>query len=144
MKPDEIARQIRTNLMKQREKLRDYLKVLEFQKEDIVEEDADKLIEHIRLESEVIDELNSLKKIMTPLEEMYMASPYKKETDLFTLKDTIQNLSQRVTGISDDNKKLLDDIIEKQKLKLKNVSRRKGFTNTVYATSQPNLLDVRG
>ena len=124
MQPDILAKNIRQNLVKQKEKLESYLKILDTENEDIINNDADKLIAHINLEKDVISDLTSLKIILEPLEKMYMESPYKKDDNLLNLRKSIDLLSGKVTQKSEINMEKLNIQLTKIKADLSGIKSR--------------------
>lgn len=66
MQPDLLAKRIRNILFKQKEKLENYLVLLDKEEDDILKKDPDKLILHIELEKNIIEEIGELKKILDP------------------------------------------------------------------------------
>jgi type I site-specific restriction endonuclease len=143
LQPDEIAKQIRTNLLAQRNRLSHYLDILEAQEKDINTEDADKLMGHIDIESEIINELQQFKKLLVPLEEIYYKLPYKKDDTLFHLKESIEKLSGDVKVKSNDNKLKLETLIQKVQLNLRNFNKTK-INHSPYAVAQPGMVDISG
>jgi len=119
LQPDLLVKKIRENLLSQKKKLEKYLEILEKEENDINNKDADKLLEHIKIEQNIVEELNSFKKILEPLEKIYFNLPYKKEDTILKLKESITNLSINVKNKSEDNKKLLDIELEKIKFGIK-------------------------
>ena len=143
MQPKKIAKIIRENLTSQRERLKEYLSVLDHEKEDIIKEDPDKLIAHIKLEHNIIDELSSFKKILDPLEVMYFNSPYKKKNEIIDLKKDIEDLSDQVKIKSINNKETLDSVLVKIKTDLKGMNKKKVARNS-YNDAESNLVDIDG
>ncbi len=140
MQPDLLVKKIRENLLSQKEKLEKYLELLEKEESDIVEKDADKLLEHIKIEQNIIEELNSFKKILEPLEKIYFKLPYKKEEAIFKLKDSISNLSFKIKNKSENNKKLLNIELEKIKVELNKAN----FNKNIYDKNIPKFIDING
>ncbi len=94
--PKLVAKRIRENLVEQKSKLENYLKLLDSENKDIVERDADKLLQHIGLEKEVISELSQLKNILAPLEVMYRNTTEANDGTLAGLKSSIEQLTKDV------------------------------------------------
>ena len=96
LQPEILAKRIRANLVEQKEKLEDYLKLLDQQEIDINTRNADKLLSHAKVEKDVVKELSQLKIILEPLEKMYRTSAYQKDEALQGLKESIDRLSENV------------------------------------------------
>jgi hypothetical protein len=142
LQPKLIARNIRRNLLEQKERLTQYLDVLEKEETDLVNEDPDKLISHIELENNIISELSSLKKIMTPLEVIYFNSPYKKDDLIVGLKKNINELTKQVKAKAGSNKIKLDTIIISAKDKLENLKNKR--ERSIYDNIDSRLVDIKG
>lgn len=144
MQPDILAKRIRENLLSQKNKLENYLKILDKEEGDIIENDPDKLIEHINIEKNIIDELFNFKKIVEPLEKMYDNSPYKKDNSIGSLKSSLDKLTSQITSKSQSNKILLDNTMAKIKADLNNIKNKNRFNKTNYETIESRILDVTG
>jgi len=144
LQPDLLAKKIRENLILQKNKLEDYLKVLDKEDSDIIEKDPDKLLEHINLEKNIIEELFSFKKILEPLETMYNDSPYKKEESITNLKSSLDKLTGQITSKSKDNSIALENVLNKMKVDLKNINSKNKFNKTGYETTESRFLDITG
>lgn len=144
MQPDIIAKRIRKNLEDQKIKLEEYLNVLESQEEDIEVQNPDKLLAHIELEKNIIDELSSFKKMLIPLEEYYDDLPFKRDGSIDILKKNIDSLTENVNKKSEKNKLNLESVIENIKVKAKTFNKKKFATNSIYKTQTANILDISG
>lgn len=143
MQPNLLAKKIRENLLSQKEKLQKYLTVLETEETDIKSQDADKLIKHIEAERSIIEELNSFKKILDPLEAIYSNSPYKKDSAIAELKNGIKNLSTQVAMKSERNKETLDGVIKEVKLNIKN-KQKINLAAASYKKVESRYVDING
>jgi hypothetical protein len=78
--PDELKRRVaiikrfRELLSQQRDRFRQYLNVLDKQKDVIEKGDADALITHVELEEKIVEDIFAIQKVIEPLELMYNAS----------------------------------------------------------------------
>ncbi|MCG8572136.1 MAG: hypothetical protein MJB14_18545, partial [Spirochaetes bacterium] len=133
MQPDELARKIRDNLLAQRNRLADYLEILENEDSDIREENPDKLLNHIKIETKIIEELQQFKKILVPLESIYEKMPYKKDDTIDQLKMSIDQLSSEVKDKSKENRVKLETLIQKVKVNLKSFNKTK-VNQSPYST----------
>ena len=110
MQHDILAKKIRENLVAQKQRLTNYLNVLEHESNDIAEKDADKLQAHVKLEANIVSELNAFKKVLDPLEVMYQQTA-DKDDSLDDLRAGIMSITAKVQEKSDENKKLLDSVL---------------------------------
>ena len=143
MQPKQIAKRIRKNLVEQKLKLENYLDLLEKEKTDILIEDPNKLIEHIALEKNIINELTLLKGITEPLEIMYFNSPYKKDKSLIDIKKNIDKLSLQVKTKTSDNVDKLNTVILNVKKNVKGLSKI-GISKSAYKHIDSRLVDING
>jgi hypothetical protein len=145
LQPDLLAKRIRENLVSQKERLENYLKILEEETDDIIKEDADKLLAHIEIEKVIIDDLTSFKKILDPLEKMYINSPFKKDETIFNLKSSLEKLTGKVKNKSTENQEKLETALIKVKANLQNISAQKEkFGRNVYDKADSRLVDING
>ena len=95
MQHDILAKKIRENLVAQKQRLTNYLNVLEHESNDIAEKDADKLQAHVKLESNIVSELNAFNKVLDPLEMMYQQTA-DKDDSLDDLRAGIMSITAKV------------------------------------------------
>ena len=69
-----ILRRFRTLLEQQRTKFQEYLHVLELQERTISEADAVALLAHTQLETQIVEGIGSLQKVIVPMQRLYTAS----------------------------------------------------------------------
>lgn len=143
MQPDQIAKKIRKTLFEQKAKLEDYVILLEKEAEDIVNKDPDKLIAHINLEKNILTDLSMLKKVINPLQVIYLNSPYKKDNSIIDLENSIDKLTNQIKEKSGKNKEQLETSLDQVKTELKGI-RKKGITNSSYNNVESRLVDIRG
>lgn len=78
--PDELKHRVavikrfRELLSQQRDRFRQYLTVLDKQKDVIEKGNADALIAHVELEEQIVGDIFTIQKVIDPLEAMYQAS----------------------------------------------------------------------
>ncbi len=145
LQPEILAKRIRANLVEQKEKLEDYLKLLDQQEIDINTRNADKLLSHAKVEKDVVKELSQLKIILEPLEKMYRNSAYKKDEALQGLKESIERLSENVQKKAVSNADNLTSTLDEIQKQIKQVRSKKIVnTNKVYSDAAPRMLNING
>ncbi len=145
LQPEILAKRIRANLVEQKEKLEDYLKLLDQQEIDINTRNGDKLLSHARVEKDVVKELSQLKIILEPLEKMYRSTAYQKDEDLQGLKESIDRLSENVQKKAVANADNLTSTLEDLQKQIKQVRSKKMVnTNRVYSDAAPRMLNING
>ena len=144
LQPDILIKKIRNNLVSQKERLTTYLKVLDEENNDIKTQDADKLLEHISIEKSIIEELNSFKKILEPLDLIYNNSPYKKDDIISNLKSKLEQLTSNIKDKQDINIELLTNTVNSIGLKLQEVSAQNKKNKPTYNNIQSAYVDIIG
>ncbi len=145
LQPEILAKRIRANLVEQKEKLEDYLKLLDQQEIDINTRNADKLLSHAKVEKDVVKELSQLKIILEPLEKMYRTSAYQKDEALQGLKESIDRLSENVQKKAGANAENLTSTLDSLQQQIKQVrSKKVTNTNKVYSNAAPRMLNING
>lgn len=133
-----ILRRLRTLLEQQRTKFREYLTVLELQESKISSEDADALIAHSELETQIVAGISSLQKVIVPMQKLYQSSQAatyspKDAIPVNQLQNELSNLQIQVLKQNEKNRDLLRshiDEIKKQMVEFKNPYRN---IKSVYA-----------
>ncbi len=144
MQPEQLITKIRENLLEQRKRLQDYLEILESEKRDISKKDINGLESHIVLEKRIIEELESFKKVLAPMELVYYNSPYKKDTLIKQLTESINRLAGSVKEKSRLNTDELDTILTKLKADINSKDRKRAAERTGYGLVEPVLVDISG
>jgi hypothetical protein len=143
LQPRELSKRIRQILVSQRDRLQNYLSLLELEERDIIDEDPDRLNEHLLVESQIIDELSSFQKILSPLQEMYELSPERNDEMIEKLKNSVSRLCQDVKEKSTENKEKLDTLMVSIKARLEGHSKNKMLKSS-YNSVESRVLDVSG
>ena len=139
MQHDILAKKIRENLVAQKQRLTTYLNVLEHESNDIAEKDADKLQAHVKLESNIVSELNAFKKVLDPLEVMYQQTA-DKDNSLDELRAGIMSITAKVQEKSDENKKMLDSVLADMQNKIDTLPKRN--LSKSYSNIDSRFIDI--
>ncbi|MBP5449075.1 MAG: hypothetical protein J6Y01_03055 [Spirochaetales bacterium] len=139
MQHDILAKKIRENLVAQKQRLTNYLNVLEHESNDIAEKDADKLQAHVKLESNIVSELNAFKKVLDPLEVMYQQTA-DKDDSLDDLRAGIMSITAKVQEKSDENKKLLDSVLADMRNQIDTLPKRN--LSKSYNSVDSRFIDI--
>ena len=92
-----ILRKFRSLLEQQREKFREYLKVLEKQETSIEKEDSEKLLAHTELEQQVLSNIMNLQKVIVPMSEIYQKkNSNKDEASVIEIQNDLAELQHKV------------------------------------------------
>ena len=107
-----ILKRFRSLLEQQRTKFQEYLKVLEAQESKISEEDAEALLAHSELETEIVANIGSLQKVIIPLQDLYnraRAATYNPAdaVPITRIQSDLEKLQSQVLAQNEKNRKLL-------------------------------------
>ncbi|MCQ2240692.1 flagellar export chaperone FlgN [Treponema sp.] len=107
-----ILKRFRTLLEQQRTKFQEYLKVLEAQESKISEEDAEALLAHSELETEIVANITSLQKVIVPMEALYnktKAATYNpvEAVPISRIQADLTKLQSQVLAQNEKNRTLL-------------------------------------
>ncbi len=139
MQHDILAKKIRENLVAQKQRLTNYLNILEHESNDIAEKDADKLQAHVKLESNIVSELNAFKKVLDPLEVMYQQTA-DKDDSLDDLRAGIMSITAKVQEKSDENKKMLDSVLADMRNQIDTLPKRN--LSKSYSNVDSRFIDI--
>lgn len=133
-----ILRRFRSLLEQQREKFREYLRVLESQGRVIEDENTESLLAHTELEQQIASHIISLQKVIKPMELMYQEQVRNGETEegeIPRLQADLESLQQQVLERNKSNRNLLKVHIGQIKDRLANVTNPYRHSKSVYAQS---------
>lgn len=133
-----ILRRFRSLLEQQREKFREYLRVLESQSKTIEEENTESLLAHTELEEQIASHIISLQKVIKPMELMYQERVQSGDADaedIPHLQADLENLQQQVLERNQSNQDLLKVHIGQIKDRLAAVHNPYRHNKSVYAQS---------
>lgn len=107
-----ILKRFRTLLEQQRTKFQEYLKVLEAHESKISEEDAEALLAHSELETEIVANITSLQKVIVPMEALYnktKAASYNpaEAVPISRIQSDLSKLQTQVLAQNEKNRTLL-------------------------------------
>jgi flagellar biosynthesis/type III secretory pathway chaperone len=144
LQPDTLVKKIRDNLVSQKERLTTYLKVLDEENNDIKASDSDKLLEHISIERSIIEELNSFKKVLEPLDLIYNNSPYKKDNTISNLKSKLEQLTTDIKDKQSVNIDLLTNTVDNIGKRLEEISAQNKKNKATYDNIRSSYVDIVG
>lgn len=133
-----ILRRFRSLLEQQREKFREYLRVLESQGRVIEDENTESLLAHTELEQQIASHIISLQKVIKPMELMYQERIRNGEaegSEIPRLQADLESLQQQVLERNKSNRNLLKVHIGQIKDRLANVANPYRHSKSVYAQS---------
>lgn len=143
-----ILRRFRTLLEQQRTKFREYLRVLEMQESRIAQEDADALIAHSELETQIVRGISSLQKVIGPMQKLYVSSrttTYNPQdiVPIEKLQDDLTKLQTQVLAQNERNRQLLRVQLSDLRERIVTMKNPYRARQSVYAESEGgNLVHV--
>ncbi|MCR5762323.1 MAG: flagellar biosynthesis protein FlgN [Treponema sp.] len=126
-----ILKRFRELLEQQRRKFQEYLNMLELQENKITEDNAESIVIHSNLEEQIVSGINSLQKVILPMQKMYDSINSKgkdsyKNADsehIFKLQQELSHLRTKVLAQNEKNQTLLKNrlvTLRKEILSIKN------------------------
>ncbi len=102
-----ILKKLKTNLIAQRGKFHNYLKLLEEEEKDIISGDLEKLGMHIEMEQSVVKEITAFQKVINPLKEMYKTVYPNREKEIPEINNSLERIKSQVLKRNNSNRDLL-------------------------------------
>ena len=133
-----ILRRFRSLLEEQRAKFQEYLNVLEAQERKIHIEDADAIIAHSELETQIVGSIQALQKVITPMQKLYEsshASTYNphEAVPIMNIQDELSALQVRVLEQNEKNRNLLKSHITEVRAQIAGFRNPYRNAHSVYA-----------
>ncbi|MBP3560893.1 MAG: flagellar biosynthesis protein FlgN [Treponema sp.] len=144
----EILKKLRALLEMQRNKFREYLKVLEQQEHSIETENSEALIMHTELEQEVVKGIANLQKVIIPMSELYKSSSSSdgniSDSAVNELQKDLSNLQNKVLAQNEKNRELLRTHMTQIKTQIEQFKNPYRNVKSVYAqkVTAGNFVEV--
>ncbi|MDR2028176.1 MAG: flagellar protein FlgN [Treponema sp.] len=142
-----VLKRFRELLLEQRSRFRQYVEVLDKQKDVIEQGSAEELISHVELEERILGDIFSIQKVIDPLEYMYQAAyPHEDAREVPELRSVVEELKTEAAVRLERNKKLLSVRMIQIRSEIKSL-RGNPFArrSSIYADSGvPSILDISG
>jgi len=139
-----ILTRLRENLEEQRNKFREYLKILDVEEKSIRSGDLDKLEEQVRFEKNIVSEIYSFQKVIKPLEDMYALAYPANEEGISELKESLTSLQEEVLERNSRNRSLLQERMTEIRNEIQSVKlppKRKSIYGG-KSGAPPSLIDI--
>jgi hypothetical protein len=137
-----IVKRLREMLLRQREKFRRYLELLEREGLSIENEDTASLQMHLEMEKGLIAEIHALRKVIDPLEEMYKAAYPRSEESVPPLKEALRKMGAQIKERNVRNRALLEERMNRLRQEMSGL-RVWPRANASFPETIPNLVDIR-
>lgn len=144
----EILKKLRALLEMQRNKFREYLKVLEQQEHSIETENSEALIMHTELEQEVVKGIANLQKVIIPMSELYKSSSSSdgniSDSAVNELQKDLSTLQNKILAQNEKNRELLRTHMTQIKTQIEQFKNPYRNVKSVYAqkVTAGNFVEV--
>lgn len=133
-----ILRRFRTLLEQKRAKFQEYLDVLEAQEKKIQIEDADAIIAHSELETQIVGSIGELQKVITPMQKLYessRAASYNPQDaiPITNIQEELSSLQTKVLAQNEKNRLLLKTHITEVRSQIASFKNPYRSNRSVYA-----------
>ena len=156
-----ILKRFRELLTQQRDRFREYLKVLDKQKDIIEKGNPDDLIVHVELEEKIISDIFAIQKVIDPLEAMYAANFPASANSLTNnsqaaalpgevrevpnLRKALEELRSEAVIRSERNRMLLAKRMEELRQEMKNLRAHPyAIHHSPFSQESASLIDIKG
>ncbi len=137
-----ILKKLRETLLKQREKFRIYLEVLEHEERAIADGDLDRLEAHIAIEKSIVNEITNFQRVIEPLDEMYKKFFPESEESIPKLKESLERMKSKVIERNKRNQLLLKEKMELVRSEIKSLRMNMQVTSPYANIGTPTLIDI--
>ncbi|MBU0936125.1 MAG: flagellar protein FlgN [Spirochaetes bacterium] len=140
-----VLKRFRELLVRQRDKFRQYINVLDKQRSDIEQGDVDALVAHVETEQSMVADIFAVQKVLDPLEDMYRAVYHEAEPEgINELKNTLDELKTEVVKRNTENQALLKQRMDMLRHQIMNINNPYAKKRSVYAENpEPRSLDIK-
>jgi hypothetical protein len=141
-----VVRRFKELLVQQRDRFKDYISVLDRQKDVIEQGNAEALISHVEREEQLVADIFAIQKVIDPMESMYRTVNPGKESEVPSIKVALDELKAEATVRAKQNRELLTQRMAQMRMEIKNLRNNPyASRRSVYADSgTPSLVDIKG
>ena len=125
----------------QAEKLQEHILIQEREEEDILTDNIEKLLIHIKLEEASLDGVAAFQKVIAPLEKIYFRDCPGSDQEILSLKKIIKKYSAEMLNKNEKIRNLLNRNAEKLKKEIRDLKTPRGFSSGL-ANNIPCLIDI--
>ena len=136
-----ILRRFRTLLEQQKSKFQEYLKVLECQETSINSENADAIIAHSELETQIMAGIGNLQKVIEPMQKLYQSTEAAKYSPqdavpISKVQDDLAKLQAQVLEQNQKNRDLLKNHMAQLKQQINNFQNPYKYRKSAYVAQE--------
>ncbi len=137
-----ILKKLRETLLKQREKFRNYLEVLDHEERAIAEGDLNSLEAHVAIEKSIVNEITNFQKVIEPLDEMYKRFFPESDDSIPKLKASLERMKTKVIERNKKNQLLLKEKMELVRSEIKSLRMNVRVTSPYANIGSPTFIDI--
>jgi flagellar biosynthesis/type III secretory pathway chaperone len=137
-----IIKRLREILVRQREKFRSYLDVLDNESLAIHSGDTETLELQTRVEKNLVEDITALQKVIDPLQEMYRCGNSAPEADITGLGVELESLRRNVMQKNQENQFLLEQKMKILQTRIDTVRIPSGKRSVFAETPSASLVDI--
>ncbi len=145
-----ILKRYKNLLEQQRNKFREYLKVLEHQQNSINNANTDELFSHTELEEKIMENIVSLQKVIVPMNELYKqtnrsAGFIEGDVAISSLQKDLNSLQEKVLLQNTKNRELLRSHLGQIRRQLNTFRNPYAYSHSVYAQKESvaSLIEIQ-
>lgn len=129
-----LLRKFKMVLMQQREKLQQYLAVLEKQETSIETENSENLLSHTELEQQVVANIMNLQKVIVPMSKLYKERGVNiEDASIKAIQNDLADLQKQVLAQNEKNRQLLKSHIVQIRKQIATLKNPYKTSRSVYA-----------
>ena len=137
-----VLKRMREMLARQREKLGEYLRLLECEEDSIAKGDTERLLAQVGIEKSLIADVFTLRKVIAPLESLYRAAyPAGSETSVPRLQTLLEEMGAEIIVRNARNRQRLQQRMNELKGEIAGL-RPWPKTSSPFAEVAPKLIDI--
>jgi len=136
-----VLKRLREMLLRQKEKLQDYLHLLEQEEGSIVLGETEKLLSQVEMEQTIIADIFTLKRVIAPLETLYHAAYPGRESTVPALKEALEDMGRQVMARNGRNRELLRERMDELRREITSL-RTWPKAGSPFAEVVPSLVDI--
>ncbi|MDR0690384.1 MAG: flagellar biosynthesis protein FlgN [Spirochaetaceae bacterium] len=142
-----VLKRFRDLLLEQRNRFRQYLEVLDTQKNVIEQGNTEQLLSHVDLEEKILGDIFSIQKVIDPLDHMYRSAfPKEDAREVPELKSVVEGLKTEAAIRMKRNRELLSTRMTQIRSEIKSLQGNPFIGRpSIHADSGvPSFLDISG
>jgi hypothetical protein len=136
-----VLKRLREMLLRQKEKFKSYLILLEQEEGSIVHGETEKLLAQVELEQTIIADIFTLKRVIAPLEALYQAAYPGAESTVPVLRSALEDMGRQVIARNSRNRELLRERMDELRQEITSL-RAWPRAGSPFAEVAPRLVDI--